>query len=349
MKYFFPFLSALIISKFSWSQCYSAGQTIPSGYIIASTGNKNLDSIVHSEINNLERFFKFNVDFHYLLEFNGPNAMFHPSCETNGCVGTVFLGLNLLVELYEKHGEDAIHIFRATVAHEFGHAVQKLIYWNEGWKRPELHADYMAGYYIGSNYVYTDEQMMSFYAEFFSLGDNNFFSSGHHGTGEERHCAFLEGYYFAKETNTTVETANIYGLQYVGADNPCGVRKYKAKVEKFERAVKLNMVGNLKVVAADGKKYRIYTSNQVGQAINGFLNQSKIQYNSGGYIVTQPILKTNTFDISPIGVTKSHPVYIYEYSWLFGERLVSVINAEVEKGKTTTIEIHKKRIYTIIE
>lgn len=326
------------------AQCYSSGQSLPSGKVLSSTGVSNLDSIVYSEINKLESFFKINVDFFYISEYGGANAYFNPQCVTKGCVGTVFLGFQLLLDLHAKHGDNAIHVFRATLAHEFGHAVQKLIYWDEGWKRPELHADYMAGYYIGSEYDYSEDQMSSFYNEFLTIGDKNIFSSGHHGTPQERKCAFLEGYYFAKETNTTVETANVYGLQYVAANNPCGVRKYKAKVDKLEKDIKNSNVGQLKIIAKDGKKYRILTNNQLGVGVNLFINQKKASFSNGRTIITQKIPFTSTVELGPISPTKTHPVYIYQLSWFLGERLVYSYNAEITAGKKTTIELNKKQV-----
>ncbi|NBU48224.1 MAG: hypothetical protein EBS34_12460, partial [Flavobacteriales bacterium] len=202
---------------------------------------------------------------------------------------------------------------------------------------------------------YTDDQMMSFYAEFFNLGDPYFFDSNHHGTGEERQCAFLEGYYFAKETNTTVETANVYGLQYVASNNPCGVRKYKAAVQQYqneiqrraaqlEKDIKENNVGSIKFKAKDSKKYKVVTINGYGQQVVYPLNQSYIGVNNQGQRVMYPPM--NEVTINPISANTQIPYYIYKTNWFFGDILMIQFSSKICRNSTVNISFDKKS-YTI--
>ena len=56
-------------NKVLHAQCYTAGQSLPNtGFIVKSSGYKDLDSLVFQEITNLQFFFGVKIDFFYLLE-----------------------------------------------------------------------------------------------------------------------------------------------------------------------------------------------------------------------------------------------------------------------------------------
>ena len=217
---------SLFVSNVAIAQCYSAGESLPNtGLLRTSSGYRDLDSIVVNEIGKLEEFYGLKVDFFFLLEDYSKNAMYVPYCN-HACNGTICLGIKMLYsELRKTNG---LYTTKAILAHEFGHCVQHVIGWNEQWKRPELHSDFMAGYYLGENYNHTAKELDVLFNNFYEIGDNNYWSASHHGTGSERECAFREGYCFAKETNVAVDYANSYAIQYVVADKPCAIRKYKA-------------------------------------------------------------------------------------------------------------------------
>jgi hypothetical protein len=208
------------------AQCFSAGEHLPNtGLLRVSSGYRDLDSIVVNEIYKLEKYYGVNVDFFFLIEDYSMNAMYLNECET-ACNGTICLGIKMLY--HELNKTNGLYTTKAILAHEFGHCVQQVIGWNEDWKRPELHSDFMAGYYLAKNYNYTAQELTVLFNSFYEMGDMNYWSADHHGTGKERECAFREGYCFAKETNVGLNDALNYGFQYVAADNPCVVRKYKA-------------------------------------------------------------------------------------------------------------------------
>jgi hypothetical protein len=253
-------------------------------------------------------------------------------------------------QLQKKHGIECV---RAILAHEFGHCVQFLMNWNEFGKRPELHADYMAGYYTGKMYNYSEDQINSLFKEFYSMGDYNYWTTDHHGTAIERKCAFEEGYYFAKENNTTVQLANSYGIQYVTANNPCAVRKYKAAVQQYqneiqrrtaqlEKDIKESNVGSIKFTAKDSKKYKVVTINGLGQKVVYPINQSYIGLNNYGQRVKYAPITEAT--ISPISANTQIPYSIYKTNWFFGDILIWQYSAKISRNTTVKISFDKNKI-----
>lgn len=345
----------LLLSQKIEAQCYSAGQNVPSaGYLLRSSGYSELDKIVQEEIYKLQIFFGVKIDFFFLKElYNGKNAMFTSSCNYN-CNGTILLGVNLLYDrvLNRNHGIECV---KAVLAHEFGHCIQKLQYWNEPGKRPELHADYMAGFYMGSNYNHSDSEVNALFNEFFSIGDYAYWSPDYHGSPDERRCAFLEGYYFAKENKTNASVANSYGLQYITANNPCGVRKYKAAVQAYQNEIqrrtaqleidiKNNNVGSIRFKAKDAKKYKVVTVNGYGQQVVYPLNQSYIGINNiGQRVMYSPI---NEVTINPISANSQVPYSVYKTNWFFGDILMFQFSTKICRNSTVNISFDKKS-YTI--
>jgi hypothetical protein len=333
------------------SQCYSAGQNLPnSGYILQTSGYAELDKIVFQEIYQLQMFFGVKIDFFYLLESYSANAMYDPRCNFN-CNGSVFLGVKMLYnQLQKEHGIECV---KAILAHEFGHCVQNLINWTELGKRRELHSDFLSGYYTGKMYNYTDEQMSALYSEFYSMGDNQIWDFDHHGTKIERECAFLEGFYFAKESNSTIQLANTYGIQYVTANNPCAVRKYKAAVQQYqneiqkrtvqlEKDIKEGNIGSIQFIARDSKKYKVVTINGFGQKVVYPLNQSYIGLNNYGQRAKyQPITEAT---LSPISANTQVPYSIYKTNWFFGDVLIWQYSAIISRNKTVKISFDINKI-----
>jgi hypothetical protein len=326
MKSLIAVFTITLFSSYSFSQCYSAGENLPStGYIVQTSGYRDLDSIVVSEILKLENFFGVNVDFFFLLETYSKNAMYTPSCNSF-CNGTVFLGIKMLYsQLQKKHGVECV---KAILAHEFGHCVQHLMNWKELGKRPELHSDFMAGYYTGRMYNYTDEQMSSLFTEFFSMGDNQYWDSQHHGTHAERECAFLEGYYFAKENNTTVVAANNYAVQYVVADNPCGIRKYYYFKSLLEKDEVQGNIGSIQIVATDKNMYYISMKSFEGRDYGGVFNH-----------------RNRSLVFNKVACSFRYDFNLYKRSLIAGDILMGTITINPKKGKTSEVVIHGNSIY----
>jgi hypothetical protein len=207
--------------NYSKAQCYKSGQNLPSGYTTISSGYPGLDAVIYSEIPKLQMFFGTKIDFFYLLEASGSNAFYHADCN-HDCDGTIFLGIKLLHEEYNS--DPSMTTVKAVLAHEFGHCLQRLQGWKESGKRPELHSDVMAGYYIRkTNPLLNEELFLRSINSFLAKGDFAFGSPTHHGTPQERACAFLYGWNLGCEPyNYSIEDASQRAIDYVVVDNPCG-------------------------------------------------------------------------------------------------------------------------------
>jgi hypothetical protein len=217
-----------------FAQCYKSGQNLPNtGYLFQSSGNVGLDAAVYSEIPKLEAFFGVNIDFFFILEDYSENALYLHECN-HSCDGTIALGLKLLNNEYIK--DPTLMTVRAVLAHEFGHCLQRLQGWRERGKRPELHADFLAGYYLHKMYgnVITWAILEKSLDNFGNKGDFNFWDPTHHGTPIERVCAFACGWdLHYGYPNLSIIQASQKGIDYVIADNPCGqIPTVRADVEK---------------------------------------------------------------------------------------------------------------------
>lgn len=147
--------------------------------------------------------------------FAGPFAVLP---ETQGVVlyGTGEFSDNMA---RDPHGR----IVMSIVAHEFGHVLQyKLghalaLRSPRGVKLVELHADFLAGFYMGLRQARLPEMPLEeVFKEFWSIGDRKFDSPGHHGTHEERLHAVARGYRLGRnEPTTPIERAADRGAAIV--------------------------------------------------------------------------------------------------------------------------------------
>ncbi len=216
---FYTTLFTLIIAKNTFGQCFL---TRISGNMIwdQTSGNIDLDNILSSQKKDLESFFGLNINLYYGTELDQQgNAFFTPNCYSFNCNGEIVLGKYLMSELSTKSFSYARLV--AVFAHEFAHGMQHKYGWSGNSKWRELHADYLAGYYLGRSNSLTESQVISIFNEFYSRGDYGFNDPSHHGTPDERSCAFLEGFKFAYTGSTTVYDAYNSGKRYIFANNPC--------------------------------------------------------------------------------------------------------------------------------
>lgn len=212
-------ITTLMSLNISFSQCFLS--TISNGMIIEnSTGNDELDNLLLVQKNELESFFGVNINLFYGTELaQSGNAFFSPLCSSFNCNGQIVLGKYLMGELSNK--SDSYTRLVSVFAHEFAHAVQHKFGWSGNSKWRELHADYLAGYYIAMIKTVSESEVISTFNEFSSLGNFDFNNPDFHGTPEERGCAFLEGFKYAYTGNTNVYSAYNSGKKYVTANNPC--------------------------------------------------------------------------------------------------------------------------------
>jgi len=186
---------------------------ISSGMVFFPSGNPIVDSFNQQEALNLVQTFQLSPRVFYMID-QSPNALATPEvANAFGPDGTVLLGRNLLTEQLTRDPTGATVV--AVMAHEFGHLAQFKrggVNANEPARRMELHADFMAGWYLRLRGQYSWTNLMPALRIFFDLGDYQFNSPQHHGTPAERLSAAQAG--FSSGAGSAAQ-AYALGLQYV--------------------------------------------------------------------------------------------------------------------------------------
>jgi hypothetical protein len=225
----------LILLLFASVQLVSLAQCLQSNNLgnnpNAVTGGTQLrfetTNTINTEFTLLEKFFQVDLDM-VIMDFkSGP--CYIPSLDL------VIADKKMLNEVsFLTYGNERV---KAILAHEFAHAVQYHAglqnIWTGG-KKIELHADFLAGYYMGRNGLIAKGKLTSFSEEFYELGDYEFYLEDHHGTPEERRCSFLEGYRVAVKYNFNLQQAFNCGVDYIKLLYPCdpfGIIREYSKTE----------------------------------------------------------------------------------------------------------------------
>jgi hypothetical protein len=179
-------------------RCVALGATsIDLETIQPSSGNKGLDNYLSTESARLIELFGLAPDLSYIdaPEWDNAAAASEPLNEFTS--GTVYLGIKLL----RTEFPDALrgrHAVVGILAHEFGHILQ---YKYEGATftdpfETEIHADFMAGYYIARRALTIPTDVDNLAVSLFLRADApEFFQAPDHGNGYQRVAAMLAGYY----------------------------------------------------------------------------------------------------------------------------------------------------------
>ena len=201
-----------------------AGFDLHSLTLEQSTGTPALDRALIQELHAQSAFFGVRPAF-YLYSDGIQNAMATPEIfpQTPGTDGTVLYQMDLLSDhLTSAHWGGSI--VAGVIAHEFAHIMQfsdparysRLLDHHGTVKFLELHADFMAGYYMGTKFADKPQDLETLARKIFELGDNNFTSIGHHGTPEERHVALRAGFrYYLQHPQNDVTAALAEGEAFV--------------------------------------------------------------------------------------------------------------------------------------
>jgi hypothetical protein len=189
--------------------------------VYRSTGDRTLDSQLDSELKSISGEFKVLPGFLVIDDGRQPNAFATTKTEISGTRGTVLFGTNLLMKELraQEWGGTAV---AGILAHEFGHIFQystplhqNLAQGQATERLVELHADFLAGYYLGLKKRVNGGDIMAFARSIYSKGDWNFNSPGHHGTPEERVKSMLGGYKFSLQNGHDIRTAAAAGVRLV--------------------------------------------------------------------------------------------------------------------------------------
>lgn len=179
------------------------------GTIIDGSGNATFDrALGQSVLAPLATEFVANPGFGYYDErkhgeFGHENALASGVVRVTNTRGTVVFGLSLLQRCLSMRGGD--FIIMATCAHEFAHIKQFEFNSNPGLERtvgahgPELHADFLAGYFVRmfSERV-PQTNLFEIGREWSTLGHSTV--PGSHGTSAQRVKSIEGGFDYAKRT-----------------------------------------------------------------------------------------------------------------------------------------------------
>jgi len=195
--------------------------------VYVNTGWQALDTAMLEDITALNRVFGVNVPL-YFLDDKSKNAFFvalkfPPLMQLDGMdpnlpvTGSVFMDATLLKSEFQEGGGSGMSI-PAILGHEYAHAMQSANNFPLSGKWAELHADYLAGWFIALRGIFRLQDPNRAWISIASKGDYNFFEKGHHGSPQERAEAFAAGYLLlANGRQTSGVTAYSAGYQFVRA------------------------------------------------------------------------------------------------------------------------------------
>lgn len=208
-------IGLIYISNISFSQCMLGAVEGSSVHLerIEPSESNFLDRAVIAEVKQGLKVFELNsVD----LYFNHANNAF--AINEVG-MKVIILGLRLYERFSSSYHDKAFSAYTGVIAHELAHAKQYHVGGLSSLEnfQKELHADYLAGYYIGylQKIELANQNDAEIYFDmFYSLGDKDFFSSDHHGTPAQRKNATVEGWKVGKELHS-INSAYLRGIKYV--------------------------------------------------------------------------------------------------------------------------------------
>jgi hypothetical protein len=190
--------------------------------VYVKTGWKTLDDSLIKDITELDTKFGVNVQVYFVKadEDNAfftakkfPDLMLKDNTDPNtNITGSVFIFSGLLTQEFQNGG----YAIPATLAHEFAHAAQYANNFPYSGKYPELHADYLAGWFTAHRGRTFPQDQNAALLSFYKRGDFAFFDKDHHGTPQERANAFIAGYNLnVKNSVSDGGIAYNSGLQYI--------------------------------------------------------------------------------------------------------------------------------------
>lgn len=197
--------------------CALMGYDMRRSETVSSSGDHRLDRALIAELKNIIDIIPVDPGFKYIRD-DSPNAFATTDTYVAGTRGTVLLGLNLIRQ--EMHSSEYGGVAVAGIsAHECGHIFQFFSPYVRrlgGYtaKYVELHADFLAGYYMGRRREFSSDRIAVFARSVFNKGDYNFNHPSHHGTPDQRFEAMKRGYEIGSG-GTAFEVAAEDGADFV--------------------------------------------------------------------------------------------------------------------------------------
>lgn len=210
--------------------CIQAGSTEAEVNLrdyLVNTRDPYLDEAIHDDVVQLDGLFGVRVSVYFpndgliearftpeqsreliLRDDGDPNARM---------TGTVLISLGFLQKEFAENNGSQMSV-PAILAHEYAHAMQyaNQFPFGEG-VRKELHADFMAGWYVAHRCRCRIQDPNVAFQSMFRKGDaRGFFDPKHHGTNQDRWEAMVAGYYYNFQANDgSAKAAYDYALRVV--------------------------------------------------------------------------------------------------------------------------------------
>ena len=172
--------------------------------LFASSNDKEVDQVCKTAETDLRRLFRVSPELWFFDDGTEPNAFATPFLRRGSLSadGTVLLGRALVARVSRRNALNRRWQYRLTgfVAHEWAHIVQFARNYLAPGKAAELHADFLAGWFLGrtaGSSGVRDEAMYRFYF----LGDDAVNHPDHHGTPMERASAATNGFDLADKVD----------------------------------------------------------------------------------------------------------------------------------------------------
>jgi hypothetical protein len=208
----------LLTSNVCFSQCIITGMN----YLKEEEGKSDIIESEPDEIlphdfittaDMIRNFFAVNCKFRVYSEKETSGAKTFCSCTGNGCESTVFVGKKLLQEY--RQGFSTKDGLWGIVAHELAHVLQCSNNISLTGAQRELHADFLAGYFLGVKMRIQLTNISEFSGELFRRGDFQFNDRQHHGTPEARVRYMLSG---ASLSMLNLRDAYNYGINLISGN-----------------------------------------------------------------------------------------------------------------------------------
>jgi len=198
------------------------GYSAPGQQISDSTGDAALDRLLGRALVKLSGLFGQRPGFGFIDDWGAPNAYATAETLVPGTWGTVLYGTTLFRDTLAAYDDQGMAVL-SIMAHEFGHIAQfaygtdqQLLWGQSTVKRVELHADYLAGYYLGMRKREQPDLPLWAAGDMLArIGDYAYYDWNHHGTPEERVAAAEAGFALASDRAPAFDAGFEAGVEWV--------------------------------------------------------------------------------------------------------------------------------------
>lgn len=187
-----------------------------------TSGNSFVDSGFGRSRGYMVHAFGVRPAFAFLDDSQSPNAF----ATTDNLIGwergegSVIFGVRLTTEEIAADPQTWGSALSLIMAHEWAHIKQFTTVGPMGNPLAELHADFLAGWWLGGFNLMTNGYGINPYSagrSVFNKGDFGFNDPGHHGTPQQRVAAMVAGYQLSVSRNPNISQAFQLGLRFLGA------------------------------------------------------------------------------------------------------------------------------------